>query len=241
MAVLFISDLHLDPARPDSINDFTNFCEHTARDADRLYILGDLFEAWIGDDDDNPGLAPILHALTSVTRSGTQCFFQHGNRDFLVGKTFAHDTGVQLLGDFERIDLFGDTVLITHGDLLCTDDHRYLELRSQLRNPAWQDEFLGKPLPERRRIAAELRAMSQTEMSGKSEDIMDVNQDTVTDTMRRHQTRLLVHGHTHRPAVHHFDLDGKTASRIVLSDWYGEGGYLRWDESGRSLEPLAIP
>lgn len=238
MAVLFISDLHLDPARPDGIASFLEFCATTARNADEVYILGDLFEAWIGDDDDDPGLEPIVAALASLTGRGVPCHFMHGNRDFLAGAGFSRRTGCRLLGDFERVDLFGRPVLLAHGDLLCTDDVRYLELRRQLRDPAWQSDFLAKSLDDRRRLAAELRRLSQAEMAAKSEAIMDVNENAVRETMRRFDVRVLLHGHTHRPAIHRFDLDGKPAERIVLNDWYGPGGYLRWDRAGPRLESL---
>jgi UDP-2,3-diacylglucosamine hydrolase len=232
MAVLFISDLHLDPARPEATADFVAFTENKARQAERLYILGDLFEAWIGDDDDEPALEPILTALAALTDSGTECCFMHGNRDFLVGEAFCASTGVELLDDYEVVELFGDRVLLTHGDLLCTDDVRYLELRRQLRDPAWQTDFLGRTLDERRRIAADLRQLSQTEMAAKSESIMDVSEATVRDTMQRFGVRQLLHGHTHRPAIHRFDIEGRPAMRIVLNDWYGPGGYVQWDENG---------
>jgi UDP-2,3-diacylglucosamine hydrolase len=232
MAVLFISDLHLDPARPESTAEFVAFTETAAREASRLYILGDLFEAWIGDDDDDPALQPILSAIAALTAAGTECSFMHGNRDFIAGNRFSAATGLRLLDEFEAIDLYGDKVLLTHGDLLCTDDVRYLELRSQLRDPAWQRDFLSRTLAERRLIAAELRQLSQTEMAAKSEAIMDVNEQTVRDTMRRFGVQQLLHGHTHRPAIHRFDLDGRPAKRIVLNDWYGPGGYVRWDENG---------
>jgi len=238
MAVLFISDLHLDPARPDRIRDFTAFCAGAARQAATVYVLGDLFEAWIGDDDDDAGLTPILDALTGLSQSGTDCFFMHGNRDFLVGAEFAARTGCRLLDEFATIDLYGEPVLLTHGDLLCTDDVRYLELRRQLRDPAWQQDFLAKPLAERRRIAADLRQLSRDEMAAKAESIMDVNETTVIETMRQYQVRTLVHGHTHRPAIHRFELDGASARRIVLSDWYGPGACVRWDRAGPRSEPL---
>jgi len=239
MAVLFISDLHLDPARPGAIDAFVAFSEGPARDAATLYILGDLFEAWIGDDDDDPGLEPILAAIRALTDRGTACCVMHGNRDFLLGAGFCARTGATLLGDFERIELYGEPVLLTHGDLLCTDDVRYLELRRQLRNPDWQAGFLGKSLDERRQIAAELRQLSQTEMAAKSEIIMDVNANTVRETMQQFSVRMLVHGHTHRPAVHSFELDSAPATRIVLDDWYEAGGYVRWDEDGPVRVPIA--
>jgi UDP-2,3-diacylglucosamine hydrolase len=240
MAVLFVSDLHLDPSRPEPIEDFVAFTRREAREAETLYILGDLFEAWIGDDDDDPRLEPIVAALGELTRSGTGCRFMHGNRDFLVGDRLCRAAGIELLGEFERIELYGEPVLLTHGDLLCSDDLRYLELRRQLRDPAWQRDFLGKPLDERRRIAEGLRQMSRTEMAAKPEEIMDVNGDTVVETMRRHDVRLLLHGHTHRPAIHRFEIDGEPALRIVLNDWYGPGGYVRWDAGGPKPERLYL-
>jgi UDP-2,3-diacylglucosamine hydrolase len=241
MAVLFISDLHLDPARPEGIASFRDFCADTASGADAVYILGDLFEAWIGDDDDDPGLEPVIAALASLARRGTPCHFMQGNRDFLAGAGFARRTGCQLLRDFEVVELFGQAVLLTHGDLLCTDDVRYQELRRQLRDPGWQRDFLGKSVDERRSIAAALRLLSQSEMAAKAEAIMDVNETTVRETMRRFGVSVLLHGHTHRPAIHRFDLDGSPAERIVLNDWYGPGGYLRWDQTGPKLESLRKP
>ena len=162
----------------------------------------------------------------------------HGNRDFLVGERFASETGCRLLGDYERIEMAGEPVLLTHGDLLCTDDVRYMTLRRQVRDPVWQQEFLAKPLDERRRIAAELRQLSQTEMAAKSEAIMDVNADTVASTMRQFDVHRLLHGHTHRPAIHRFELDGTAALRVVLNDWYETGGYVLWDRHGPRLESL---
>ena len=238
MAVLFVSDLHLDPARPEGLDRFDEFCARTARAADAVYILGDLFEAWIGDDDDDPGLEPIVAAIAALTHRGTPCHFMHGNRDFLAGEGFAKRTGCRLLGDFERVGLYGQTVLLTHGDLLCTDDLRYQELRRQLRDPAWQRDFLAKPLGERRRIASQLRQLSQTEMAAKSETIMDVNEAAVHDAMRRFGVHRLLHGHTHRPAIHRFELDGQPAERVVLNDWYGPGGYVLWDAAGPRLQSL---
>ena len=164
----------------------------------------------------------------------------HGNRDFLSGQRFAAITGYRLLGDYETVDLYGERVLLTHGDLLCTDDVRYMKLRATVRDPAWQREFLAKPLGERRKIASEMRAMSRTEVAAKREEIMDVNATTVAATMRKSGVRTLLHGHTHRPGIHHFDLDGRAATRIVLGAWYEQGSCLRWDESGFELETLGL-
>ncbi len=238
MTTLFISDLHLDAGEPRTIRRFLDFIDAEALAAHALYILGDLFEAWIGDDDDDAHLQPIVAALARVTRAGVPCAVMHGNRDFLLGARFCAATGCRLLGDHERIDLYGEPVLLTHGDLLCTDDTRYMALRAQLRDPRWQSEFLAKPLAERRKIAADLRELSATEIAAKSYDIMDVNQRTVEQTMRDFEVSLLLHGHTHRPAVHRFTLDGKPAARIVLGAWHDGAAIVRWSESGPSLDTL---
>lgn len=235
MAALFISDLHLDAEHPETIRRFTRFMQHEARGSRELYILGDLFEAWIGDDDDDPRLTPILAALREATRNGVSCAVMHGNRDFLIGERFSAATGCRLLGDYERIEINGEPVLLTHGDLLCTDDTRYQALRGQLRSPVWQREFLGKTVAERRKIAADLRQMSAAEIAAKAEDIMDVNQTTVERTMREFDVRLLLHGHTHRPAIHTFTLDGRPAQRIVLGAWYEQDSFVRWDADGPTL------
>jgi len=238
MTVLFISDLHLDAGDAKSIRRFTDFIDRDALGAERLYILGDLFEAWIGDDDDDPRLVPIVGALARLTRSGVPCAVMHGNRDFLLGARFCANTGCTLLSDYERVEIFGQRVLLTHGDLLCTDDTRYLTLRGQLRDSKWQRDFLAKPLAERRKIAADLRQMSATEIAAKADDIMDVNQTTVERTMRDHGVSLLLHGHTHRPAVHSFALDGRPAQRIVLGAWHETATLVRWTAAGFRLDTL---
>ena len=239
MTALFISDLHLNSQRPQSTREFLAFMERRARGAQRLYVLGDLFEAWIGDDDDDRELDPILDSLAAVSRGGTTCYFMHGNRDFLVGPRFAARTGCRLLGDYETVELYGERVLLTHGDLLCTDDKRYMTLRATVRDPKWQRDFLAKPLSERRKVALDLRALSQSEVAAKPEEIMDVNAATVAATMRKSGVRTLLHGHTHRPGVHRVELDGREATRIVLGAWYEHGSCVRWDESGFELEMLA--
>lgn len=238
MTTLFISDLHLDAGEPETIRRFVAFIETEARAASALYILGDLFEAWVGDDEDDPRLAPVQAALAGLTRAGVSCSLMHGNRDFLIGPRFCSATGCQLLGDYERVDLYGSTVLLTHGDLLCTDDTRYMSLRGTLRNPAWQRDFLAKPLAERRKIAADLRQLSAAEIAAKSYDIMDVNQTTVESVMREHGVSLLLHGHTHRPTIHRFVLDDRPAVRIVLGAWYEQASVVRWNERGYSLDTL---
>jgi len=238
VTVLFISDLHLTAGDTETIRRFTDFMTGPARGASHLYILGDLFEAWIGDDDDDPRLVPIVRALTELTASGVPCAVMHGNRDFLLGPRFCAVTGCRLLGDYERVTLFGQQVLLTHGDLLCTDDTRYMTLRAELRSAEWQRDFLARPLPERRQIASDLRQMSATEVALKSDYIMDVNQAAVERTMRQHGVTLLLHGHTHRPAVHRFELDQQPAARIVLGAWYEQASIVRWTAAGFALEKL---
>jgi UDP-2,3-diacylglucosamine hydrolase len=238
MSVLFISDVHLHAGDARSIDQFRQFIERDARTAHEVFILGDLFEAWIGDDEDDPRIAPVIDALARLTGTGIPCAIMHGNRDFLLGKEFCAATGCRLLGDFERVERFGQRVLLTHGDLLCTDDARYLKLRAELRDPAWQREFLGKPLTERRQIASDLRQLSATEIAMKPADIMDVNQGAVEHAMRAHDVTLLLHGHTHRPAVHRFTLGDRPATRIVLGAWYERPSIARWDATGLHLDEL---
>ncbi|HXS78973.1 MAG TPA: UDP-2,3-diacylglucosamine diphosphatase [Gammaproteobacteria bacterium] len=238
MTALFISDLHLTAGDAETTRRFVEFMEGPARAARDLYILGDLFEAWVGDDDDDPRLEPIVAALRKLTRSGVACALMHGNRDFLLGQGFCEATGARLLGDYERVTLGGERVLLTHGDLLCTDDTRYMTLRAELRSKEWQRDFLARPLAERRQIASDLRQLSATEIAAKEEYIMDVNQAAVERTMRDHGVTLLVHGHTHRPAVHRFELDGRPAARVVLGAWYHDPSIVRWTDAGFELERL---
>ena len=239
MTTLFISDLHLDSDRPDGITRFLRFIETEALEASALYILGDLFEAWIGDDDTNPGNAPIIAALADLKRRNVPCYFMHGNRDFLIGRRFAAATGCELLMEYEVVELEGERVLLMHGDLLCTDDEPYMQLRSVVRDPAWQSQFLAKPTDERQRIAADLRAKSHAAVSEKAEEIMDVNQTAVEAAMRAHGVSTLLHGHTHRPDVHRFSLDGGDATRIVLGSWYDQGSVVRWNEEGFELADVS--
>jgi len=238
VTALFISDLHLTAGDAETTRRFVEFMEGPARAARDLYILGDLFEAWVGDDDDDPRLEPIVAALRKLTRSGVACALMHGNRDFLLGQGFCEATGARLLGDYERVTLGGERVLLTHGDLLCTDDTRYMTLRAELRSKEWQRDFLARPLAERRQIASDLRQLSATEIAAKEEYIMDVNQAAVERTMRDHGVTLLVHGHTHRPAVHRFELDGRPAARVVLGAWYHDPSIVRWTDAGFELERL---
>jgi len=228
MATLFISDLHLDETRPQIVDLFVRFLADEARKADALYILGDLFESWIGDDDDAPLATRIAHALRSLRDSGVPIYFMHGNRDFLLGAEYAKRAGMELLADPTIVELDGERTLLMHGDTLCTDDVEYQKFRGLVRNPAWQQQFLAKPLAERRAFAAQARGESRKQTAMKAAEIMDVNQCAVESVMRTHGVRRLIHGHTHRPAKHRFDLDGQAAERIVLGDWYEQSSVLTW-------------
>ena len=220
MATLFISDLHLEAERPDIAKQFLTFMEQEARDAEELYILGDLFEAWVGDDD------PNAH------------YFMHGNRDFMVGQEFANETGVKILKDPYKVTLYGRKTLLSHGDILCTDDVQYQRVRKMVRDPEWQQKMRAKPLKERLRIAQEARRQSLEQTINMSLEIMDVNQQAVEKVIRDYNVDILLHGHTHRPDVHTVDLGNRRAKRIVLGDWYTQGSLVRWDSRGPRLESI---
>jgi UDP-2,3-diacylglucosamine hydrolase len=227
MATLLISDLHLDEARPHIVDLYTSLLAGEARRADALYILGDLFEAWIGDDDDAPLPARVAQATSALRDSGVPVYFMHGNRDFLLGADYAARAGMTLLTDPTVIEFGGEQVLLMHGDTLCTDDAEYQKFRALVRDPRWQQSFLAKPLAERRAFATQARGESRKHTTMAAADIMDVNQNAVETAMRAHGVRRLIHGHTHRPATHRFDLDGQPAQRIVLGDWYEQDSVLR--------------
>lgn len=235
---LFISDLHLDPERPAITALFLEFLENRAPGADALYILGDLFEAWIGDDDASPMNRAVAAGLRACAAGGTPVFVMHGNRDFLMGASFASQAGCTLLADPACIDLYGTPTLLMHGDLLCTDDTEYLAFRKRVRSEQWQAELLSKPLEVRRQIAADLRQRSREMTGGKPEAIMDVNQQAVLDAMGSHRVRRLIHGHTHRPAIHEFSIAGQSAQRMVLGDWYEQGSVLECRPQGCELQSL---
>ncbi len=238
MATLFISDLHLDAERPDIGAQFLEFMDSDACSAEALYILGDLFESWVGDDDPNPHYAAMKAAIRKLADAGVPVFFMHGNRDFMIGEQFAKETGATILPDPTVVEIHGDRVLLSHGDLLCTDDHEYQQVRAMTRNPEWQAMMLAKPLEERLAIAGAARARSQQRNATLAEDIMDVNQAAVAAIMAEYGVSLLLHGHTHRPAVHHFAQGAQEATRIVLGDWYDQGSVVRWDAAGFNLECL---
>lgn len=227
--ILFISDLHLDPSRPAITELFLRFLQEQQGKAEALYILGDLYEAWIGDDA-VPEDEPTLQALREFSAT-TPSYFMHGNRDFLIGERFAEITGVELLPDPTLIDLFGTPTLLMHGDSLCTDDHEYQKFRQMVRNPAWQQGFLAMPIPQRLAMAQQARSESGERNQSIDDYLMDVNQQTVEAEMRHHGVQQLIHGHTHRPDVHEFELDGQSHTRIVLGDWYEQGSVL-WARPG---------
>ncbi len=225
---LFISDLHLDESRPHILELFTRFLAGEARYADALYILGDLFESWVGDDDDSAMAQNVATALREVRDSGVPVFFMHGNRDFLLGEDYATRAGMTLLPDPTVVDLGGERTLLMHGDTLCTDDVDYQKFRTLVRDSDWKRQFLAKPLAARRAFAAQARGESRKHTSSAKPEIMDVNAAAVEAVMRTHGVRRLIHGHTHRPATHALNLDGQAAQRIVLGDWYEQSSVLTW-------------
>ena len=222
---LFISDCHLDPERPPVATALLRFLQERAAAASHLYILGDLFEVWLGDDDPAPGHQPVIDALQGLAAK-IPIYFIAGNRDFLLGREFAARIGFSLLEEPQHLQLGDQRVLLIHGDTLCTDDHDYQRFRSMVRSPAWQSEFLAQPLAERQRIAAGLRSDSANAMTNKSAEIMDVNQQAVRDCFDQNRVDTIIHGHTHRPAVHRY---GPEQQRLVLGDWNPGPSYLSWD------------
>ncbi|WP_045859605.1 UDP-2,3-diacylglucosamine diphosphatase [Teredinibacter purpureus] len=240
MTDFFISDLHLHASRSAIAEAFFSFVEKTVLSKDegdpsqnRLYILGDFFDAWIGDDDDDTFAASVKLKLRGYANTGLQLFFQHGNRDFLIGNDFASATGMTLLQEEHVITVNGDAVLLMHGDSLCVDDVEYMQFRAQVRNTEWQQQILQLPLEQRRVMAQQLRSQSQSMNAMKAEDIMDVNAQEVENALARHELSILIHGHTHRPNVH--ELKEQQGLRYVLGDWESNGWYIRADEKGLQL------
>ena len=238
MARLFVSDLHLDAAAPEAIEQFLEFLKAQAARAEALYILGDLFEAWIGDDASAADTARVCAGLADLTAGGVACFVLHGNRDFLLGEGFCARTGAQLLPDPVVAELDGERVLITHGDALCVDDHSYQELRSVVRDAAWQRRFLALPLEARALLANEARAGSRAHTARVIPDIMDVNPAAVAAAYRASGVHRIIHGHTHRPAIHELQVDGLPAWRIVLGAWYEQGSFLHYEAGRYELREL---
>lgn len=238
MATLFVSDLHIDAAHPAIARRFLGFLSGEAATADALYVLGDLFESWIGDDDPDPTQRQVIEALRALSSTGTPVFVMHGNRDFLLGERFAAASGVVLVEDPVIITLYGVRVLVMHGDALCTDDRAYQRLRATVRDPRWQRRFLALPVRARRALAEAARAGSRAHTAALDRMIADVNPASVETVLRRSGVDRLLHGHTHRPGVHTVEIDGRRCTRWVLGDWYDSGSVLRWDPRGPRLESL---
>jgi UDP-2,3-diacylglucosamine hydrolase len=247
---LFVSDLHLDASAPAAVEQFVDFLEAYAAHTEALYILGDLFEVWVGDDETDVHKTTVCRALRKLTSSGVACFVLHGNRDFLLGRGFCDTTGCQLLPDPIVAEFDGERVLLTHGDALCTDDYSYQELRSVVRTAPWQRRFLALPLADRELLANQARAGSRQHTSRTIPKIMDVNADAVATAYRVTGVRRIIHGHTHRPGIHDTLIDGVRAQRIVLGAWYEQGSYLEYEKEhyvlkelprsgGESLTPVA--
>lgn len=237
--ILFISDLHLSLEKPEITRRFLDFLANRATKVQAVYILGDLFDAWIGDDDFTPPNNKIRIQLKKLTDSGVKIYLLQGNRDFLLGERFCQDSGMELLPEYAVVDLFGTPTLLTHGDLLCTDDLAYQAFRVKSRTPEWQDNVLSKPLLLRLFAARWYRLRSYWHKRKKSDDIMDVNQETVMNRMQKYGTLRLIHGHTHRPAVHNFTLHEQAAQRFVLAAWTKDSGeILCWHPDGYRIEVL---
>jgi UDP-2,3-diacylglucosamine hydrolase len=238
VATLFISDLHIDASRASITGQFLDFLRAEARTAAALYILGDLFESWIGDDAPDAAQAAVTAGLQELTASGVPCFVMHGNRDFLLAAQFCRASGAHLLPDPLIVTLYGERVLVMHGDALCTDDRAYQRLRATVRDAGWQRQFLALSIDARRALAGAARAGSQAHTAALENTITDVNADSVAAALRAAGTATLLHGHTHRPAIHALEVDGKPCTRIVLGDWYHQGSVLRWDHDGPELRSL---
>ena len=241
MSRLFVSDVHLDASAPAAVEQFLGFIETHAAKAEALYILGDLFEVWVGDDDKDADKKAVISALRRLTARGVACFVLHGNRDFLLGRGFCDDTGSRLLPDPVVAEFDGERVLLTHGDALCIDDHPYQELRSIVRTAPWQRRFLSLPIADRELLADEARAGSRQHTSRTIPKIMDVNSEAVAKAYRVAAVRRIIHGHTHRPGIHDTSVDGTPVQRIVLGAWYEQGSYLVYERGRYELRELARP
>jgi len=235
---LFISDLHLDSDLPELTELFVKFMREQAPTADAVYILGDLFEAWVGDDDNRPGTQQLIDELRRLSDSDIPLYVMSGNRDFLFAEGFVQRTGCKLIPDPTVIDLYGTKTLLMHGDSLCTDDTKHQESRAVLRSSDWKSRFLSQSLDERIQQAKEYRSMSRKHLKDAPNAIMDVNEDAVLNVMQQHDVLQLIHGHTHRPAIHNVQINGHAAKRIVLGDWNSHGSVLSCNETGCELKPF---
>ncbi len=238
--ILLISDLHLEEERPDITRAFLHFLATRARQAEALYILGDFFEVWIGDDAMTPFQQSIANALRALSERGTRIYLMHGNRDFMLGKGFCRAAGCTLLGDPSVVEFGGERVLLMHGDSLCTRDEGYMRLRRLLRNPLSLFILRNLPLSTRRKLARKLRSESRAQTRMKASDIIDVTPELIPRLLAEHGVRTLIHGHTHRPATHELEVDGHPARRIVLGDWDQQGWALQVDESGFQQAPFDL-
>ncbi|MFV0575106.1 MAG: UDP-2,3-diacylglucosamine diphosphatase [Vibrio sp.] len=236
MTTLFIADLHLSPLRPDITDCFLRFMQEEATQAQALYVLGDLFEFWIGDDDDSPFIVTIKNAFQQLTQSGVKCFFIQGNRDFLLGKRFCKETGITLLPDTAVIDLYGTPTLILHGDTLCTKDEKYQEFRKTVHQPWLQTLFNLIPLFIRKKIVQRVQNKIRLQKHQKQMDIMDVTPEEVVSELENNQVQQMIHGHTHRPNIHQHQTKLGVATRTVLGDWYEQGSILVCTENGCELQ-----
>jgi len=236
---LLASDMHLDPERPEGLALFERFLGEVAAGADALYLLGDLFEAWLGDDAIHPAYEPVLDRLAALAEAGTALYIQHGNRDFLMGEALANRLGATLLPEETVVELGGAPALLLHGDTLCTDDTAYQQFRAQVREPRWQAAFLALSPAERMEQARQAREASQEAQAAMDSEITDVNAEAVAEAFRRHGVRRMIHGHTHRPADHALEVDGRPRRRLVLPQWTDRGGYIRCNEA--VCELLAYP
>lgn len=238
MSVLFVSDLHIDAEHPDITRRFLRFLETEAAHAAALYILGDLFESWVGDDAPDRDQEAVIAGLARLTQRGVPCFVMHGNRDFLLGERFCRRSGARLVPDPFVLTLYGERILVMHGDALCTDDRAYQRLRATVRDPEWQRRFERLSIAQRRALAGAAREGSQAHVASLAYRIADVSPESVAIALRAAGTATLLHGHTHRPGIYPLEVDDRPCSRIVLGDWYTDGSVLRWTASGPELSSL---
>ena len=240
MTSWFASDLHLDPSTPQIADRFMRFLAGPARAARSVFLLGDLFEAWIGDDDPEPAHREVVAAITALAAAGTLVYVMRGNRDFMIGERFCAEAGAILLDDPAILTLRGERVLLSHGDGLCVDDRAYQKLRALVRNPTLREGFARLPIEARRRLASEAREGSREHLANASAYITDVNQPAVDAVMRDADVPVMIHGHTHRPGVHRFESDGVERTRVVLGAWHDEAHVVRWDDAGWQLLPCPV-
>ena len=238
MTTIFISDIHISDDYPEIYQQFLDFIKNLDHNTNALYILGDLFEYWIGDDDPNPIFKKIQTELKDLSKINVSVFFMHGNRDFLVGDEFAEKSHIKILSDPSIIELYGERILISHGDIFCIDDEEYQSFRKQTRDPQWQEMILEKPLEYRRNFAQIAREKSLEHTQLENEEIMDVNEDEVKKILDKFNLSTIIHGHTHRPFIHNTISNEVNYRRIVLGDWYEQGSILEWSESGPKLITL---